>query len=154
MSYYGVALLVAIPLYRRDRGAFLRAKDALVVGYTVTYALYIALPAKGPASVGIAEPAMSGLAAGARWLVDALSVPDPRQSFPSGHAATAAIVAFILWRERLGVWARVGIPLCVAIVVSTLYLRYHYLVDVLAGFAVAAVALIACRRPVTMADRP
>ncbi|MFN3486243.1 MAG: phosphatase PAP2 family protein, partial [Planctomycetota bacterium] len=36
-------------------------------------------------------------------------------------------------RHRLTASARIAVPLSAAILASTLYLRYHYLVDVLAG---------------------
>ncbi|MSR74626.1 MAG: phosphatase PAP2 family protein [Planctomycetes bacterium] len=52
--------------------------------------------------------------------------------FPSGHVAVAA--ACMVYAFRCG--RRVGLlflPLCVGVIFSTVYLRYHYVVDLLAG---------------------
>ena len=45
-------------------------------------------------------------------------------------------------------YARIGIPLipCVGIGFSTIYMRYHYGADVLAGFVLAALGLLVERR--------
>jgi undecaprenyl-diphosphatase len=64
-------------------------------------------------------------------------------SFPSGHAAYSAAylaVAFVLWRSVPGFRARIGLivialVLAVLIGLSRVYLRAHYLTDVLAGYA-------------------
>jgi membrane protein DedA with SNARE-associated domain len=64
-------------------------------------------------------------------------------SFPSGHAAYSAAylaVAFVLWRSVPGFRARIGLivialVLAVLIGLSRVYLRAHYLSDVLAGYA-------------------
>ncbi len=60
--------------------------------------------------------------------------------FPSLHCAISAFFLFFdlhhrPWRFRLYV-----VP-CVGLWISTIYLRYHYLVDVICGFALAAFAL-------------
>jgi len=67
--------------------------------------------------------------------------------FPSLHcAASAFILAFDYRHSRGRFWLFLA-PV-VGLWFSTVYLRYHYLVDLVAGFALAAVALkaVACRR--------
>jgi membrane-associated phospholipid phosphatase len=64
--------------------------------------------------------------------------------FPSLHVAVSAYLLFfdMKWRR-----ARFWICLlpCAGIWFSTIYLRYHYFVDVMAGFALAAFALYITR---------
>jgi membrane-associated phospholipid phosphatase len=63
----------------------------------------------------------------------------PRDAFPSGHALVTLLSIAWAWRYRLGVrWVVtvLGAPYC-----STVYLRYHYVVDVLAGAALAVLCL-------------
>ncbi|MEI6243222.1 MAG: phosphatase PAP2 family protein, partial [Chlamydiota bacterium] len=60
--------------------------------------------------------------------------------FPSLHCSVSSYILFFdrshtHWRFKR-YW-----PLCVLIWVSTIYLRYHYFIDVLAGFLLASVAL-------------
>jgi hypothetical protein len=65
--------------------------------------------------------------------------------FPSLHCAVSCYLLFFdrrhaPWRFRL-----YAVP-CVGLWVATIYLRYHYCVDVVAGFALAAFALGLTRR--------
>ena len=64
-----------------------------------------------------------------------------RDAFPSGHAAVALVVqwyAFRYFRHR-AVWL---LPLTTALIFSTVYLAYHYAVDVLAGAGLALSCIV------------
>lgn len=66
-------------------------------------------------------------------------------AFPSLHCAVPAfILAFDFIHKRRRFWICLG-P-CVLLWFSTVYLRYHYLVDVLCGFLLAAGALALAER--------
>lgn len=60
--------------------------------------------------------------------------------FPSLHCAVSAyLLGFDRWHRR---WRyRLYLVPCVGLWFSTIYLRYHYLIDCVGGFALAAVAL-------------
>ena len=65
-----------------------------------------------------------------------------RDCFPSLHTALTAVSLLYMWRyRREWRWGRLlfglSTPLIVSLWVSTLYLRYHYAVDVVAGLALA-----------------
>jgi membrane-associated phospholipid phosphatase len=63
-----------------------------------------------------------------------------RDCFPSMHTAhTTVVLAFTRRFSRKWFW--VYLPIAVGLYVSTVYLRMHYVVDVLGGFAVSAVAI-------------
>jgi membrane-associated phospholipid phosphatase len=55
-----------------------------------------------------------------------------RDCFPSGHVA-AAVVCWILAGRVHRLWGLVWAPFALGVILSTVYLRYHYVVDVLAG---------------------
>jgi membrane-associated phospholipid phosphatase len=61
---------------------------------------------------------------------------NPTDAFPSGHAAVALLCLFRARRvsARLA-WCYV--PLVAGIIFSTVYLHYHYVVDVLGGAVLA-----------------
>jgi membrane-associated phospholipid phosphatase len=65
--------------------------------------------------------------------------------FPSMHTACTMIMAYLAWRyvRRLFWWI---VPVVVSMPLACVYLRYHYVVDVLAGLAVAAVVIAVDRR--------
>jgi len=56
-------------------------------------------------------------------------IPD---AFPSGHALIAMIVLVLSWRlhRRVFWWL---LPFASGLILATMYLRYHYVVDVLAA---------------------
>lgn len=91
----------------------------------------------------------------AEWLVKWLvSRPRPRGSlsaFPSGHVFTSVVffgaVIYLLWtRDVARPWRVVGTALCVLLVagvaVSRMYLKFHWLTDVLGGVAGGAAYLL------------
>jgi undecaprenyl-diphosphatase len=73
----------------------------------------------------------------------------PDYSFPSGHAMNSlalfvalAVVAWHLWGRRVGVPAVIAAAALVLVIgVSRIYLGYHYLTDVVAGFAASLIWL-------------
>jgi membrane-associated phospholipid phosphatase len=59
-----------------------------------------------------------------------------KDCFPSGHVAIA--VACLAYAFRIGrAWGWLCLPVTLGVVLSTMYLRYHYVVDVIAGIALA-----------------
>ena len=65
--------------------------------------------------------------------------------FPSLHCAVSAYMLFSDWAWRRKRFWLFLIP-CVGIGFSTIYMRYHYGADVLAGFVLAALGLLIERR--------
>jgi membrane-associated phospholipid phosphatase len=66
-------------------------------------------------------------------------------TFPSMHCALPAfILGFDFLYHRRRFW--VGLFPCLLLWFSTIYLRYHYLVDAVAGFALAALAFFLATR--------
>ncbi len=65
--------------------------------------------------------------------------------FPSLHCAVSSFFLFFDRRHRPWRFRLYLVP-CVGLWLSTIYLRYHYLIDVLCGFALSAFALWLARR--------
>jgi membrane-associated phospholipid phosphatase len=55
-----------------------------------------------------------------------------RDAFPSGHSAVALVVLYLSYRFEKGLFW-VYLPIVIALLFSTVYCRYHYVVDVIAG---------------------
>lgn len=63
-----------------------------------------------------------------------------RDGFPSLHTAMTVVLAVLMWRDaRRLFWCY--LPVGLGLLLSTLYLRRHYAVDLAAGLATAAFAL-------------
>lgn len=65
--------------------------------------------------------------------------------FPSLHCAVSAFLLGFDWRHRHWRFWSYLVP-AVGLWISTIYLRYHYFVDVVAGFALAALCLSIAER--------
>ncbi len=144
-AYYFLPVILAVALYRRGKEHdFDRAVFGMVLGFYLSYVGYFLIPAVGPrftlahlhrvdlAGVLVADAIRETLNALERFKQDA---------FPSGHTALVLLVLAYAWQfRRCLFW--VFLPVVVALIFSTVYLRYHYVIDVLAGIVLAGLCVI------------
>ena len=139
-----------ILLAKRRFADFRAATLAVITCFFLGYALYVIFPAAPPRLVLVSEYTknlygypqfFSSLNAEAFSLLPV----DSRAAFPSLHTAVSVVMLAGAWRYLRG-WFWIALPLAVGLWVSTIYLRHHYVVDLLAGFALAPVALWAAPR--------
>ncbi len=142
-SYFPLSLILGAALYRPpDLRRFREAVTVLLLGWFISYLGYYAIPAIGPHQVvdGARAPELNGVlwAGFLHKLLLAMEgrIPD---AFPSGHALIAMIVLALSWRmhRRVFWWL---LPFASGLILATMYLRYHYVVDV----AVSALLLPLC----------
>ncbi len=81
------------------------------------------------------------------WMLDNYGIHT--SVFPSAHVAGAFAAAFGMWRTmRRPEWvSRFLLAMAALIALATVYGRYHYLADAIAGFSVALLALTMPRLP-------
>jgi hypothetical protein len=133
-SYFFLPIVLGASLYRpADLRKFREATTVMLVGWFVSYFGYFAVPALGPHRV-LDGPRAAGLE-GWLWagpMHRALTAVEGRipDAFPSGHALVAMLVVVLAWKlhRRLFWWL---LPFATGLFLATLYLRYHYVVDVL-----------------------
>jgi len=142
-----VAIAPAVPLLllgQKRRDEFRRAALSIVLCFYMGYVLYLLLPAAPPRIVLAAEfkknlggdPLFASMAADG---VLSLLPTDSRAAFPSLHAAVSLLALGLAWRFTRGLFF-VLLPVTLGLWVSTIYLRHHFVVDLLAGFALAPAA--------------
>ncbi len=157
MSFFFLPILHGIELALRKREATLQEFTyTIVFGFYVSYLLYFFMPAIGPRftlhDFGLLDQELPGV-----WLTSALrefvnaggnipaGTPNPaavvnRDCMPSGHTMMTLMNIVLAFRYRSYLryfFLVVGSSL----IVATVYLRYHYVVDVLAGIGCALVTL-------------
>ena len=128
----------------KSRAEFRYGTFLIAATFLISYLGYLVLPARGPRFMPYAaqHPALYGL-----WTFNFLqSLLDSLEGtqfdcFPSGHVAVV-IVGCYLARQISPAVFRVFSVFAALIAFSTIYLRYHYVIDVIAG-TVLAIALIA-----------
>jgi len=117
---------------------------ACITGLFTTYALgfmgYTLLPAGGPHLSMTDLPPLEG-----GWLTQAM-LPKVNQGsngvdvFPSIHCAASLYLLFFDFRHYRRRFWWLLLP-CIALWISTVYLRYHYVVDLLGGIVIALAGL-------------
>lgn len=139
--WQSVAVILALVALRKDVWRFV---SALALALVVTALLYPFAPAEGPMNFYHLAPAQPHIAViealrdqGARTITIDMLVG--MVSFPSYHTAAAVIFAWAMWPVRLLRWP--FIALNGMMIFATVPIGDHYLVDVIAG---AAVAIVSC----------
>lgn len=142
-TYYFFALTLGLILWARDRATARRYVFTLMVCYYISYAGYFLIPALGPRFAQASEYTVSLLTTPvSRTIADGINSLEKTKLdvFPSGHTMITVAVLIVAWkRARDMFW--VLLPIGTGLVISTVYCRYHYVVDVLAGIALAFAAV-------------
>ena len=158
-SYYLMIVGVGVALYWQDRGRFFHFLTVTTVLFYGCYLVYVFLPVIGP---HIFFESFPGYPTPPEWEVQPLAVTpvfpeavfagpffqimkvvytnfgSTGAAFPSSHVAVAVCTLYFS-RRYLPRWRWIHGTFVVLLCLSTVYCRYHYAVDVLAGLAMAAV---------------
>ena len=149
VSYYFIMLAVGVELFvRKDGESFSYVLFVVVYGFFLSYLGYLIFPAVGPRftlhDFGALNMELPGV-----WLTNGLRdfinagesisgdaanaiAHAQRDAFPSGHAQMTLISMYLAHQFRLR--SRYVLYMCgTLLIISTVYLRYHYIVDVLGG---------------------
>lgn len=155
-SFYFLFLIVGYELYRKgDLRTFLYLVYLIVYGFFLSYAGYFLLPAVGPRftlhDFNALNDELPGLVFtnALRDFVNAggsipRGVPNPaeftqRDVFPSGHTMMTLVLMYVVWKFRLKTKVFIHIT-GILLMIATVYMRYHYVIDLIAG----AVFMIVC----------
>lgn len=143
-SYYFLPVVLVLVLYQGwDRRAFDEAVFGIVLAFFLSYTGYLLFPAVGPryALQHVQAFPLEGspLSQAIREALDQLE-KNKRDAFPSGHTAVVLVMLYYCHRHARRLLP-ICLPLVMALIVSTVYLRYHYVVDVLAGILLVPAAV-------------
>lgn len=146
LNFFWIAPSTSVLLLLQRRWPEFRAATfGVVTCFFIGYALYVIFPAAPPRLVLVHEftknlrgypTGFSALSAGAFSLLPV----DSRAAFPSLHTAASTVTLVYAWRY-LRRWFWVLVPFVVGLWASTIYLRHHYFVDLLAGWLLAPAAV-------------
>lgn len=138
-------ICLSIIYYRKEFTRFRELFLALNLCFYLGFLGYLLVPAVGPRyfmanefSVPIRGLWLTDLGARAWNSLETVQ----RDCFPSLHTAISSIACIYLWRYR-NIWKHgkalfaICLPLVISLWFSTIYLRYHWVIDVAAGWALA-----------------
>jgi membrane-associated phospholipid phosphatase len=145
LSYYAIPLALGLLLIWRGRfEEFEEVLFGILLCFYLSYLCYLIVPAIGPRftlsqyqSTGLQLPPFLA------HLRDALNGLEKNKTdaFPSGHTAVSVLTLYYAWEKGEKVLFAVLMPLSMALIISTVYLRYHYVVDVLGGLALTGITI-------------
>lgn len=133
-AFYGLCIVAALLAGRGSgRHAFDRSVLLIVGAFLSSYLGYLLFPTIAPKLVLEHPHELTGmwLAGSVRESIDAMEA-NHWDCFPSGHTLLSVVNLIILWR-----WARTWFWILlvpsVALILSTMLLRYHWATDVIVG---------------------
>lgn len=140
LSYYFIPVVFVVVLYLKNRGMeFDQSIFILTFGYYISFIGYILFPAIGPRyamdhlySIPLEGSVITDFV---RDTLNALE-HNKRDCMPSGHTQMVLIVLFLAYRYEK-VLFYILLPIVCALILSTVYLRYHYVIDLMVGTALA-----------------
>lgn len=163
-SYYVMIAGVGIALYVRNRSQFFHYVSVISFVFYICYAIYIFLPVVGPRLFireidGYALPEAVWALAPVHAYPEAVTVGPfykimaviyevfeaPGAAFPSSHVAISLCTVYFSFRYLPRI-RYIHLVMAVLLCVSTIYCRYHYVLDVVAGLITAAVLLPVANR--------
>jgi membrane-associated phospholipid phosphatase len=145
ISYYFIPLALGFVLIARGRfGEFEEVLFGILLCFYLSYLGYLLFPATGPrftlSHLQGASLQASPFAAQIQETLNALE-KNKTDAFPSGHSAVSLICLYYAWKEREKALFLVLVPLVAGLLLATVYLRYHYVIDVIAGVALTGLTL-------------
>jgi membrane-associated phospholipid phosphatase len=136
-------------LQRRDREQQ-EVTLALLLAMYAGYVCYFLFPALGPL-YGLRDLYLHPLPANPlRAIVSGYGVAIG--TFPSLHGGISAVVLIMAWRHNRRLFWLL-LPLALGIWASTVYLRYHYIVDLLTGWLLAVACTLVAPRVIAARER-
>ena len=143
-------LSVSVLLYGAHRDD--RIRELFLFSITLLYAIgflgYLFVPAQGPI-IHLADQVVPSINGGFFHTLVTTSVDQaggPHGAFPSIHVGATALICLFDFRHGCRTRAWMYIPLVLLIMLATVLLRYHYVIDLVAGFAIAVLALHVAER--------
>ena len=148
-SYYFLPVTLVLTLYLGNRRQdFNEAVFVLLFGYYLSFIGYILFPAIGPRyTLSHLQSVPLEASFFTDFVRDILNAAEhnKRDCMPSGHTQLALMVLYLSYRFKR-VLFYILLPIVCGLILSTVYLRYHYVIDLMVGTALAVTCLMVAPR--------
>ena len=143
--YYFIPITFCIILFKCGmKKEFDRSVFLILLCFYLSYLGYILFPALGPRFYlnDVQTTGLNGLfiTEHVQRILNRLE-GIKRDAFPSGHTAITVLVLWLAYRYNKR-YFRIALPVVSALIFATVYCRYHYVIDVIAGFALTFITLV------------
>jgi membrane-associated phospholipid phosphatase len=142
-SYYIIIGLACIVLYFNNTTQSQKSIFIVILSFYMYYLIFAVLPVVGPqyyisdSTVEITPPHFFGKLM--HWIIT--DIEQPTGAFPSSHVGIAVIIAYITYHHLRKLFFII-LPFVLGICFATVYIKAHYLVDVIAGIISAPMFIV------------
>jgi membrane-associated phospholipid phosphatase len=145
LSYYFIPVSLGAVLIARGRfGEFEEALFGILLCFYLSYVGYLLVPAIGPRfTLNHLQTGSLQVSPFIEKIQDVLNGLEKNKTdaFPSGHTAVSLMTLYYAWKEKEKRLFAGLIPFVAGLIISTVYLRYHYVIDVIAGMALTVLTV-------------
>lgn len=143
MNYFWITVMLVLYMYYKgEEREFRTVMLTMMLCYYGGYLLYIIFPA-APPRLALADLYTINIFKGTSLISDSaravvnISSASARGAFPSLHCTITFLTLGMAWRFHKGLFW-VFLPIGISLIVATVYLRHHYIVDIYAGLFLCA----------------
>jgi len=144
-SYYLIPLLLGGVLIAKGKvDEFEEVLFGILLCFYLSYVGYLLVPAIGPRfTINHLQTGDLQVFPFIKSIQDTLNGLEKNKTdaFPSGHTAISLMSLYYAWHEREIKLFAVLVPMVTGLIISTVYLRYHYVIDVIAGIALTGLTI-------------
>jgi membrane-associated phospholipid phosphatase len=145
ISYYSIPISLGVVLIARGRfGEFEEVLFGILLCFYLSYVGYLLVPAIGPRfTLSHLQTADLQFSPFIETIQDTLNGLEKNKTdaFPSGHTAVSLMSLYYAWKKREKKLFVGLIPVVTGLIISTVYLRYHYVIDVIGGMALTGLTI-------------
>ncbi|MDR1199446.1 MAG: phosphatase PAP2 family protein [Prevotellaceae bacterium] len=138
ISYYFIIMLTVFAAWAKGKKYMEHAAFIIMCSFFIYYITFIILPVVGP-QFHFAEPdnLISNEGFFRNTLVELQTIGEkPTGAFPSSHVGICLICMYLIFKYSRIVFY-ILLPVAFILICSTVYLKAHYLIDVIGGFVSA-----------------
>jgi len=142
-SYYVIIGLSCVVLYLKEAQQSQKAIFIVVLSFYLYYIVFAVFPVVGPQyhilNCGIEQNPPYFFGKLMRYILT--DYEKPTGAFPSSHVGIAIIISYITYTHLKKLFF-VTLPFVIGICFATVYIKAHYLVDVIAGIVSAPICIL------------
>ncbi len=147
-TYYFLPVILGISLkIKKEERGFEEGLSLIILCFYLSYVGYILFPALGPryTMAHLQHTELKGVFT-FKWIYHTLNSLEgiKRDAFPSGHTGITLTVLYVAFKYDKRLFL-IYLPIALLLIFATVYCRYHYVVDVIAGVGLFFVTLLLYR---------
>ena len=143
-TYFFLPIILGVILLLKGKHSeFHRVLSSILFAFYFNYILYIIFPGIGPRYTlnNLQSFPLKGVFFTSLIRDGLTSLEGPhRDVFPSGHTTIPLVILYFSYKYERKVFY-ILLPIVLAMIFSTVYLRYHYVIDVVSGIVLAGISI-------------